>query len=321
MSTKNTKATGTTTLGKLGAKVKSKTPKTALATVTQTVARQAAAKFELPKYEGIPVLGWIVRWDVRNCNMPHADFCNLLEAHGISKDLALVTLDKNAVIRATKEAAKGKDRFHRKVAEKDAESAFVIASTEVDSANDVTFDQETKVIFDKKTHALVVEGAQKDVIEQGYEKFKTMYTSSQVRTVILRYVKRECKALTVGDLGSLYFIPATNAPEMENLQSLVDAMPGMAELIVLPQPDTSKTRSSMWKVMTDELQSEITRQEKELNSRADVTDKMMETRIQRYQEIKNKVEMYETVLNGTASEMKEQLAKLTDTVRAKLVEE
>jgi iron uptake system EfeUOB component EfeO/EfeM len=77
----------------------------------------------------------------------------------------------------------------------------------------------------------------------------------------------------------------------------------------------------MWKVMTDELQSEITRQEKELNSRADVTDKMMETRIQRYQEIKNKVEMYETVLNGTASEMKEQLAKLTDTVRAKLVEE
>ena len=281
-------------------------------------AKKSQSRFTLPNYEGFPLLGWLVRWRVQHVVMPHEDFLAILKKHEIADSIAPKIIAKNAAIRATRDAAKG-ERFHRKVAERPTEAAFVIAATEVDDKLNTTFDTQTKIIFDKKTRSLLVSGDQQAKIKNSFNTFKESYTEDQVRAVIKRFVEKQCNAILYSEDGS-YFIPATSQAAMTRLQDLFNTMSDFARLLPLPIIDTKAAKSGMWEAMVGDIQGDIKRLTADLEKRADLTGKMADDRIQKYQELRSKVEMYEVVLNGTADDLKASIAQLTETLKTKLTE-
>ena len=65
---------------------------------------------------------------------------------------------------------------------------------------------------------------------------------------------------------------------------------------------------------------DIKKQKEELSKHNEIDSGMLNTRMDRYNKIKEKVEVYETVLNGTAEELKDELKDLTTALHKKLTE-
>lgn len=269
--------------------------------------------------DSFPLLGWTVYWSTNSFSMPFDEFIKILEECGIDPAIARETLPKHAAQRAIREKAKGKDTFHRKVADNENEAAFVIARTEVDANLDPEFQMESKAVFDKDSHQLQVTGQHKD-IQELFEKLKTEYTSQQVRTVILRFVKRYCNGITVMDTGGLYFVPKTHEQELNKLYCLFAKLQGKADITPMPLVDTAQARGSMWKVTVGEVAADIARLKADLEKQDDeITEKSYMVRIGKYKTLKEKVLMYENVLSGTAEDLKKELEGLTEALKKKVI--
>ena len=270
--------------------------------------------------ESFPLIGWTVYWSTTQFSMAFEDFVKMLDECGISSHLARETLPKHAAQRAIRESAKGKDTFHRKVADNTEEAAFVIASTEVNSNMDASFTTNSKAVFDKETKNLSVSGDQHKDIKNLFEKLKTEYTSHQVRTVILRFVKRYCSGITVMNTGGLYFVPKTSENELEKLYKLFELLGDKADITPMPLVDSAQARNSMWKVTVGEVANDIARLKADLEKQDDeITEKSYMARLRKYKALRTKVELYESVLSGTATDLKNDLDSLTKLVQTKII--
>lgn len=275
----------------------------------------------LSTVEGFPLIGWCVHWSGMGFELPYEDFVKLLEEAGIPKSVARQTLPKNAYLRAVKMTAKGKTTFARKVLEESDKSVSVIAKEAIDPA-DLTYEtnQQSTVIFDKDSRDIKVQGAAAKDIKAKFEQYKEYYTASQFRSVVLRYVQRECDGFMVKDGGGLYFVPSFKETEFNKLQHLFELMAKKfkVELGAIPIVDTKAARSSMWASMIGRTKEEIERLEQEIDGMDEVTNKSFELRVKKYKDLRTKTEMYETLLEGTAKDLKSSLDKLTKRLKDKM---
>jgi hypothetical protein len=272
--------------------------------------------------DGFPILGWLVNWSSRNLSIPRADLIKALNAARIPGEIAREVLPKNAAIRAVREAAKGKDTFHRKVADQEDRTSLVIAETEVDGNLDPKFSMATKTIFDKSSRSIKVEGKQKDHIEQLFEQKKQVYSSDQFRSIILRYVKSYCSGITYLETGNIYFVPVFRKQELEKLQMLFKSIGSGAYLVCKEEINTKKVRSVMWDITVNEVEHKVRKMREDLEELPpEAKEQSLELRLRKYDELKTKVEMFESVLQGKADKLKSELGKLTKAVKERVIED
>jgi hypothetical protein len=273
--------------------------------------------------EGIPIVGWLVNWSTEKFTIERDDLIKLFKQVGMPDDIAREVIPKNAAIRAIREKAKGRDTFHRKVADQDDKMSVVIAETQVDHKDlDARFSTATKSVFDKTTRKLVVEGKSKKEIEELFERNKTTYASDQFRSVILRYVKRYCYGITYLDTGNIYFVPASAQADLDKLQKLFALLGNKAKLCVKEEADTKQIRRIMWEVTIGEVQDQVRKLKTDLDELPDeIKEQQIDTRLRKYRDLKNRVDMYETVLRGKADDLKKDLEDLTLAIRNKLVDD
>jgi len=271
--------------------------------------------------ENFPLLGWCLHWTTAQFDIKFDDFVLILEQCGINPRIAKKTLARNAFIRSMKTNVKNvaDDGFHRRIAEKDEEMAMAIIDSKVDEDDyQVQFSTPTTAVFDKANKTLEVKGQKGDVIEQDYNAFRDMYSSKQFRTVVLRFIKRICEGVTMREGGGIYFVSRDKSTELAQLETLFSHFKGCS-IDLIPIVDTKKARKSMWKCAVGEIKTELSKFQMDLSELpVDAPDRMVESRLEKFQALKEKVEMYETVLSGTASELSKELDKLTTSLRARL---
>lgn len=276
----------------------------------------------LPSVDGYPVIGHIISWTIRDFEMTLQDADDLLDAHDIPKDVRSKTSEKSAATRAVRETAKKtKDRFHKKVKDSDV-AAFAIVDTEVDESQmDVDFATETTVVFDKESKTLKTSGASGRKVKELYDHYKGMFTGHQFRATMLRYLRRYCAASTLRDGGGIYFIPSTHQAAFESLVGVFDALEAAGcDITPIPIIDTEQAKKSMWKTFVGEVATEIQRFSDDVDKTDDMTERMMEGRMNKYTALKEKVDIYETLLQGTADELRDDITKLTKKLQKKLTE-
>lgn len=276
----------------------------------------------LPSVDGYPVLGYIISWSIKDFEMTINDANDLLTTHNIPEDVRSQTSEKSAAVRAVRETAKNtRDRFHKKVKDTDV-AAFAIVDAAVNAEQmDVDFATETTVVFDKETKTLKVKGASGNRVQELYKQYKDMFTGYQFRTTILRYIRRYCAAATMRDGGGIYFIPSTHGEHYQNLINLFGSLSSVGcDLTPIPIIDTVQAKKSMWKTFVGEVNESIKRFSDEIDKVDDLSEKMMSNRLEKYNAIKEKVDIYETLLQGTADEMRESITKLTKKLQNKFTE-
>jgi len=269
--------------------------------------------------DGLPVVGWLVNWSATGYEVPRADLVALLTKVGIDPNVARAVLPKNALGRAFKEHAKGHDKFHRKVSDGSERAVFAILETEVSNIDEIGIETTTKGYYDKSTHSPKVSGQNKSKVEESYGKRLETYASDQFRSIVLRYVKRYCSAVTYLDTGNLYFIPATKKAELDKLIELFRVIGPPVKLNIKEEISTTQVRAVMWTLATKEIVADIAKLKEDFNEIGDETSaRSMQLSLSKYDSLKTKVEMFETVLSAEAGNLKQQLDDLNKAVRARM---
>ncbi len=273
--------------------------------------------------EGFPVLGWLVSWSTRDFSIERAELVKALDAVGIDVRVAREVLPKNAAIRATRQTAKGSNSFHRKVADQEHTAAFVVASTSVTEQFDAEFTTNTKVVYDKSQRQIVVKGQKKKEIEEAFERNKIVYAGDQFRSIVLRYIKRYCNAVTYLETGNVYFVPVLNEDSFNKLQALFDLLKIKGvKLSVKEEISTKQTRGVFWGLTVGEISGQIKKMKEDLeilkDADSDVKDSSIAVRLKKYADLKLKVECYETALQSKAVDLRTELESLTTTAKSLL---
>jgi hypothetical protein len=284
---------------------------------------QFSSSKQLPQADGFPLLGYAVYWSISDINVKYDSFVEMLESLGIPSEIATAVQTKSAVIKAIKSDTKGrKNSFHRSVVDNEAKASFaIVTSSTVDEANDdIAFHNETKVVLNKGSKTLEVTGPNSDEIKASFEAFKETYTSDRFRNVVLKLVKNYCQGMSIRERGGVYFIPSSHNDMFTKLESLFKMFP-TCQLDVIPVIDTTQAKKSMWKTFVGEITTDIQRAKEDIKALdTDSSDRSLQVRLDRYEKLKDKVENYEMLLNGTATELKAELMSLGSEIRKKMVE-
>lgn len=278
-------------------------------------------KEAITKSSNYPLLGYAVYWSISDVRVKHLDFVELLKQVGLDPDVAPAVRTKSALIKAIRSNTKGRrSTFHKNVVDNKDRAGFAIVNTTAIDADtvDVDFETETRIILDKLTKQVRIDGPNKDSIEASFNEHKDIYTSDKFRNAVLKVVKTFAQGVAIRERGGVYFIPTTHFGELNKLQKLFDYFP-QCSLDIIPIVDTVEAKKSMWKSLIGEVSEELAIFKADLHD-MDGTEKdsSLEVRIERYQKLKDKVENYETLLSYTASDLKTELEALTVALKAKL---
>lgn len=264
-----------------------------------------------------PLIGHLVYWSISEFQISFAEFVSRMQKAGIPETLAKQTSEKSAANRAVKEFAKNKTgKFHRKLADGQDRAAFAVVTQEVNSTTlDAAFQTETKAILDKNNKTFKVEGPGGEEIEKSFESYKESYSADQFRNVVLKYLPEHCASISIRDRGGVYFVPIQKADELACLEEFFKLFPETS-LEIVPVIDMDESKRSMWKALVGEIQYEMGVLKKDISELApDVSDKVLERRLEDYNQLSGKVAMYEDLLQGTAKGLKESLNDISVTIR------
>lgn len=293
-----------------------------------TKAKTKVSPMSIKNAEGMPVLGWLVSWSTKDFIIRRDELVKLLDKVGIDEKVAREVIPKNAAIRAVREFGKGAKTFHKKVADTKDTTALVIAGTQVDDAFNAKFDTESKVLFEKDTRTLKIEGSRKNEIEEAFKRNQQVYAGDQFRSIVLRYVKRECDAITYLETGNVYFIPAFRKDAFDRIVALFGLLKAKGAAIHIKEEiDTKQVRGVMWDITVGEIKHQITKLKDDFESVAEKANSedgakasSVALRLKKYKLLRDKVAAYESALQGKASELKRELDGLTTKMQTVLTE-
>jgi hypothetical protein len=266
--------------------------------------------------EGYPLLGWCLYWSVSNFKVAHSKLLQVLDDVGIDKDFAKEPRAKAALTRAMREVSKEhKGTFSRKVVDDKEKTLFALVDSTIDAANeDVNFTTATKASLGKgkDKEKLHIDGSNAKAVKDNFEHFRKTYTSDQFTGMVKRFLFGTCEAISVRDSGGVYFIPTHKKAEYQKLVKLFDHFQSCS-LDIIPIIDSKEAKKSMWKSLVGRVEGEIENMHEELkrlptdkDPRAGVIDYKME----RFQALREKVENYKDLLEGTAGKLQDDLNQL-----------
>lgn len=263
------------------------------------------------------LLGNCIYWgSMGGIDIAHSDFLRVLEDLGIDKEIAREVRLKSSATKAVRIAAKdmGKNSFHRKTADAGKVAAFAIVNSEVDKNHDVDFQQATKAIFNKDNSTLQAEGNNSQKILENFEKFKGRYDGENFRSVVIKFLDKYCQGVSLRERGGIYFVPVSHQENFEKLEKLLNHF--NIRVNVLPLVDDAKSKKAAWDALDSDVKTELAALQKEIDAAGtDMSDKVRANKLAAYKALKNKVEHYEIVLSGKASDLKSELDKVTDQLK------
>jgi hypothetical protein len=273
----------------------------------------------------LPVIGWSVNYRTfSKFNVTRAKLLKLMSKHNIPGTVAKAKIDRNAVIESVRETTKqlelaGKKKLRFTPEDGKDVMVMIIAAVGTDSSHDAQVDQLTKAIYNKETGTLTVEGQYVKEVMEGYERAKDSYNASQFRNIVLRYLKRECMAISYLETGNIYVVSKAKEDKLNNLAGLFEDLGAdTCKLRKKEEYDTQAIRDVMWDVAIDELRDEIAHHRKDYEKQDALTEAGLASRLRKYKATEAKAHMWGSVLQEKVDNIARDIEGLTKAVHKKL---
>lgn len=297
------------------------------ATTTTRETKDSIKKKIARTAQGWPLLGHLLWWSFSEMVLGYEEFKVLLTDCGIDPKVANPIRKKSAITHAMDAFIKGegKAKFKRKPADTPEATVWVIVHQAMDvSSQDVTFTTETKVVFNKKdeTHHVIGAPEVKEKLNELIELYEKSYTTDQIRSAIIRYLYDDCMGVMVRETGGVYFCPSTHQEQFDKLTKLFKKVAelGFCSIDTTAVVDEPESAASMWRCMTTEARADMSEMRKDLEDlRANPSQRVQENRLEKYLALKTKIQMFESLLNGTASDLMGELDKIETAFRERLL--
>jgi hypothetical protein len=226
---------------------------------------------------------------------------------------------EKALKAAVREAAVGQpDRLIRLGKEDEAEIVFAVVRETKHGDGSVTYQQETRVILDRRAETVSSDIAGHDlaaVINTRFGDLRSTHTPDDIRRAMMK-VLDSCAAVTLRDHGGVYWIPAPYAETVRRLQGAIEKI-GSSRVYLLPvhaSADASRTLGEAAKLaIEDELAALKTEVEGFVASPPDRPTTLVR-RLDAFEGLQARANLYRDVLQVHVADLENTLAGLTSSV-------
>jgi hypothetical protein len=269
----------------------------------------------------LQVLGFIVFWNIRNCDLTQEQFAAKLTANNLSDTWAREHNYRSAFTRALRNMEE--KRVIKRVREDENELVFQFtAENLIRSQDTLEYEKETTLILNKNKYkedqdfaAALTQGKSeiKDKVVAHFHTEKTKYNSSDMTRYIQNILTQNADIVSLREQGCVYFVPIGYREVMDNVIGLVRSI-GTSTMDFIPIPNVEASRNLIENALVDEVDATIARLEKEVEAvergEKSVTEKWSENKLAKIKAAVNRMEQYATVLHD------DKLAKLNNSFKA-----
>jgi hypothetical protein len=226
---------------------------------------------------------------------------------------------EKALKAAVREAAVGQpDRLIRLGKEDEAEIVFAVVRETKHGDGSVTYQQETRVILDRKAETVSSDIAGHDlagVINIRFGELRSTHTPDDIRRAMMKALDA-CAAVSLRDHGGVYFIPAPYAETVRRLQGAIEKV-GISRVYLLPVHDSADANRTLGDAAKLAIEDELAALKAEVEGFVATPPDRPSTLVRRldaFEGLQARANLYRDVLQVHVADLENTLAGLTASV-------
>ena len=267
-------------------------------------------------------VGDVVWWGLDSARIRRDDLEAIWKRAGLSPDLLpkYPTAEK-AFKTAVRDSGVGlADQLFRLGKQDENEIVFAVLHEERDSVGNVEHAQVARIRLDRN-HTSVLESDQPDhelvrVVFKAYDQLLHTHTVDDVRRTLVKTLDA-CAAVTLRDHGGVYWVPADFSETLHRLQGAVSEI-GKSRLDIVPIHATPAGTQALGHAAHESIEAEITTLRAEIQRFTAEPPERVSTlvhRLERFEALKQKAQLYHSILEVQVQDLEGALDELADTVR------
>jgi hypothetical protein len=282
--------------------------------------KQAAQKNKINsitknKREDYPTIGYMLWWTIRDAEITPSDLESRID-NTFGREFMPKSPSTGKAIKRGIESLESTGIITKIPSDNPGIIAYTLHRKDVDRKNiDLDLAKEQTIIFNKNENKIEVRDAyRKKEIMDMITKYSAIYTDSDLRLIILDYLHK-AGAITMRETGGIYYTPNDNVRDA--LKTFIESNGGT--FYSLGIPDTQQDKATIHRIVKDEIDTELQLATEELKQYlADDSSKnrtgVLESRIERFKEIKAKAVLYKELLSSDIEELTLQVDTVTEEV-------
>lgn len=220
---------------------------------------------------------------------------------------------------AARSAALGQtERLVRLGLESESQIVFGVVRESRHDDGSLTYIQEARVFLDRNTEKVATDNPGHDLaggILARFVELRDTHPSDDVRRAMMN-VLNSCAAITLRDHGGVYWCPNPHAATLRRLQSAIEKI-GSSRVYLLPVYGSAEATSALGELAVTAITEELNALQAEVEAFKTSPPERQSTLIRRldaFEELKNRAELYRTVLAVTVTDLDSTLTSLTASV-------
>ena len=285
-------------------------------------AAKAAAKAQNQTY---PIIGHSIWWEIGETEMSQAELEEAVDA-SIGREFMKDMPSMQRALRIALDAATQAGLITRIPSDDDDIIAYTVHDEEFDRKNvDLNLKKQQTILFHKKENRLEIrKDYKRQEIMDAVAKYQTIFTAHDIRGMTLKYIKANGGVTMRAKSGGIYFVPQTEV--RDKLKAFIEHTYTKGSFYSFGVPNTDADKATAHAVVKDELLRDVELAAEDLKQLlAKETDRTktdsFETRLERFNTLTAKNELYKGLLLGDAEEINKKLNDLKDEVRKALMGE
>jgi hypothetical protein len=256
--------------------------------------------------------GDLIFWSIREMNTTKEK----LEELGLAKYVPRNDY-KTTLIKALIKITKGNEKLYRRFNDKGETVSFTIFASEI-IGGDMELRKDVTVQLHKKTGVLTTStpGPFFEIVKAIYLAEAPNINAQQFRSVLLKMVKKDFKAITMRTGGGIYYVDKRYDTQRASFLEVFKEFPNTARLNTIPVYDDAATLDAIETMAAADLTNTINTLIEDVTKRLEkktITKRQLEGQVNRIQEIMDKTEAHAHNLRSKAAEIR---AKLITTRKA-----
>jgi len=286
--------------------------------------------------EGVPTIGFVTWWNVRDVEISRDWFKAELDKVGLDGDRYAKDHNYRATfIRCLRHLEQ--QRIIRRVTEDQDRLVYQFtAETLIDDPDNprLEYTPETVIEIDKDAYWTTNDFAEslvkcdetlKVLLVDLFEKERQTYRSSDLTRYVQKIFRDHADIVSLREQGSVYFVPAAYQELVNQVSQVLAAITtGQAQLEFFPVPDVESSRNMVGHGVEAEIAEVFAKMEaeiKEMQSGSNnITDKWVQHRRAKIQAIKERLNAYSLVLGDTADKLHGQFDSLKVFLKPRTIE-
>jgi hypothetical protein len=270
-------------------------------------------------------VGDILWWTLDDARTPRHRLEAIWADAGLSRSfLPEPPTAEKALRTAVREAQVGQTGYLIRLAKDDPEELiYAVVDERRDGRGNVSYAQEARITLRRRvSQHLETDASQHDLVRRvsaAYDSLLTTHTADDIRRCLVRLLNASA-AVTLRDHGGVYWVPAPYQATVRALQAAVGQL-GRSRLDIVPVHASPEATSAIGDAARTEILQDLTSLQAEidgfLTSPPDRPSTLLR-RLQTFEELRDKAQLYHSILQVQVGDLETQLTTLTQHVEGLL---